>query len=112
MIPNPRVYISASKDQYLDPSQKATKDAMFGRVETARLEPWGFFKRGPLRKGWGFKEANAAMSRCQGALVLAFAQWECEGLGGRKESGLMPSEGNHFEGGPRDLVRRPRPPSR
>jgi predicted nucleotide-binding protein with TIR-like domain len=99
MIPDPRIYISASKDQYLDPSQKAIKDAMFGRVEAAGLETWGFFKRGPLRKGWGFKEANAAMSRCQGALVLAFAQWECEGLGGRRQSGLMPSEGNHFEGG-------------
>ena len=38
MIPNPRIYISVSKDQYLDPSQKAIKDAMFGRVEAAGLE--------------------------------------------------------------------------
>jgi CAP12/Pycsar effector protein, TIR domain len=39
------------------------------------------------------------MAHCQGAIVLAFAQWECVGLGGRRGSGLMPSEGNHFEGG-------------
>ncbi len=80
MIPRRRIYISASKDQYLNSSQKAIKDAIFRRVEANYLEPWGFFKRGPLKKGWGFKEANAAMSRCQGAIVLAFAQWECVGL--------------------------------
>jgi hypothetical protein len=99
MIPNPRIYISASKDQHLNPDQRVVKDGIFQAIQANDLEPWGFFKQGPLRRGWGFKEANEAMSRCQGAIVLAFAQWQCTGLAPRREDGFMASEGNHFEGG-------------
>ena len=94
------IYVSASLDSNLNDNQKAVKDAIFQKLKDNDLEPWGFKKHGPLRKGWGFKEANEAMQKCQGAIVLAFAQWSCRGLGPRKrQNGFTPSEGNHFEGG-------------
>ncbi len=100
MIPNLRIYVSASLDHNLNDNQKAVKDAIFQKLRLNDLDPWGFKKQGPLRKGWSFKEANKAMLKCQGAIVLAFAQWNCYGLGPRKgQDGFKPSEGNHFEGG-------------
>jgi hypothetical protein len=72
---------------------------MYDRLKDKNFQPWGYFQEGPLRRGWGFSEANDAMAQCQGALVLAFARWECKALGPADEDGLKASEGNHFEGG-------------
>ena len=96
----PRIFISASRDEHLSQRQRAVKLAIFEELEANGFEPWGYFKQGPLRKGWGFAEANAAMAESHGALVLGFAQWESKGIGPRdNEIGLKISEGNHLEGG-------------
>ncbi|MDK2742564.1 MAG: nucleotide-binding protein [Nitrospira sp. BO4] len=97
----PRVFISASDDHHLDENQLEVKHSILHELEVARgFEPWRSFEKGPLRKGWGFEKANEAMGKADGTLVLAFAQWECKGLGPRShENGLKISEGNHLEGG-------------
>jgi len=95
----PRIYVSASRDRYLSDAQRSVKRSIYGHLKHRNFQPWGYFQEGPLRKGWGFSEANNAMAQCQGAIVLAFARWECKALGPEDEDGLKASEGNHFEGG-------------
>jgi hypothetical protein len=96
------VFVSASDDHHLDENQLQVKHAILRELEAhpRQFELWRFFEKGPLRKGWGFEKANEAMGKVDGAIVLAFAQWRCSGLGPRSsESGLKVSEGNHLEGG-------------
>jgi CAP12/Pycsar effector protein, TIR domain len=95
----PRIYVSASRDEYLSDAQCSIKRSIYERIKDKNFEPWGYFEEGPLRRGWGFSEANTAMEKCQGAIILAFARWECKGLSPTNEDGLKASEGNHFEGG-------------
>lgn len=95
----PLIYVSASRDDYLSDAQRSVKRSVYQRIREMNFQPWGYFQEGPLRRGWGFSEANTAMMQCQGAIVLAFARWEGKALGPRDEDGLKASEGNHFEGG-------------
>ena len=80
-------------------AQCSVKRSIYERIKGKSFQPWGYFQEGPLRRGWGFGEANTAMKQCEGAIVLGFARWDCTGLSSANESGLKASEGNHFEGG-------------
>ena len=95
------MFVSASDDQHLAFHQLDVKRAILHELESRRrFDVWRYYETGPLRKGWAFENADEAMSQVDGAIVLAFAQWECKGLGPRSpESGLKASEGNHLEGG-------------
>jgi len=80
MSHSPRVFVSASGDHHLDENQLEVKQAILRELEDRRFELWRYFEKGPLRKGWGFEKANEAMAEVHGTIVLAFAQWECNGL--------------------------------
>ena len=101
MIHRVRIFVSASGDQHLDSNQTSVKRVILAKMKDRNFELLRYFEKGPLRKGWGFDKANEAMAQSDGAIVLAFAQWECKGLGPRiaERGGLKVSEGNHLEGG-------------
>ena len=97
MIPKPRIYLSTPVDQHLEPKQVAIKKAIIEGIEAEGFEPQEFFNRGiPLAMAWGFEAANDVMTRCQGAVVLAFSRWHWKDESGQIT--LMPTEYNHFEG--------------
>ena len=99
MLPRPRIYISASSDDNLTEEQRSVKRAIHEEMRRRNLEPSGFLEEGRLRYGWRSDEANKAMAESDGAIVLAFARWKCQGLSPGNEPGLKVSEGNHFEAG-------------
>lgn len=97
----PNIFVSASHDRNLNIKQKEVKNALYEKLINHSLIPWGYGKAGQIKNNWNFEVANYAMMRCQGAVIVAFAQWSCKGLGPRagKDDGFMPSEGNNLEGG-------------
>jgi hypothetical protein len=100
MSHSPRVFVSVSADHHLDRYQRDVKYAILSELKDRNFELSREFEKGPMRKGFGFAMANNAMADVHGAIVLAFAQWECKGLGPRSsDTGLKVSEGNHLEGG-------------
>ena len=97
MIHNPRIYISSPMDKSLDSNQVAIKHAILQILENAGLEPQEFLVSGdPFSMSWGFEAADQVMSRCQGALILAFVRWRLPVS--PDEMILVPSEYNHYEG--------------
>jgi hypothetical protein len=98
MIPK-RIYLSVSQDAVLNTNQQQVKHAIIEAIRAAGMEPQVFLEHGQLDDAWSFQRASKIMSFCAGAIVLAFAQWESQGIEPRNERGLMAVEGNHFEGG-------------
>ena len=91
-----RVYVSVPRDHNLDEQQRVLKHAILDKLRKAGLEPQEFQVSGlPLRAPYTFGAIRDIMTRCHGALILAFARW-------RDPSGAeriaMPTAWNHFEG--------------
>src|SRR5689334_12710540 len=91
-----RVYVSVPRDHNLDESQRILKHSILAKLRANRLEPQEFQVSGlPLRSAYTFDAVRDIMSRCHGALILAFARWrDPSGSGGI----AMPTVWNHFEG--------------
>ena len=95
-IPKRRIYVSAPLDQHLDADQLALKRAILKLLEDRGFEPQEFLARGiAKRKSWSFENAAELMSKCEGALILAFTRWQFKT---HDQIILMPSEYSHFEG--------------
>jgi len=95
MSPKPKVYVSVSAEG-LKPRQESVKYAILELLRKKKFEPLAYGEGAP-HDDWSFDRARDAMSRCQGAVVLAFARRDLNP--GRKKRELVASEGNHFEGG-------------
>jgi hypothetical protein len=95
-----RVYISAPADSNLSPELLDIKTSIIRAIENEGFEPQEFFRRGiPQAMPWSFSSAEAVMSRCQGAAILAFARWSATStVAGSGRSTFLPSEYNHLEG--------------
>jgi Predicted nucleotide-binding protein containing TIR-like domain len=91
-----RVYVSVPRDNNLDERQRVLKHAILDKLRSKGLEPQEFQVSGlPLRSPYTFDAVRDIMSRCHGALILAFARWR-DPSGG--EGVAMPTVWNHFEG--------------
>lgn len=77
MATSANIYMSASADHHLDPKQLRLKRAVIHELESQEFHVWRYFEEGSLRKGWGFEKSAETMDRADGAIALAFAQWEC-----------------------------------
>jgi CAP12/Pycsar effector protein, TIR domain len=82
-----RIYISPASDENLNPDQRAIKRAILHAIEEEGFEPLMLESR-----NWSFDRANQDMSRCQGAVILAFARWPID------PHYSLTSEYNHFDG--------------
>jgi hypothetical protein len=115
MTQAPRIYISAPTDSNLSPEQLELKRSIIEAIRKEGFEPQEFFKSGiPQAIVWSFEQAEQVMSRCQGAVILAFARWlayerrtlspwRTEPVPPSNEEATvptfyLPSEYNHFEG--------------
>jgi hypothetical protein len=91
-----RVYVSVPRDHHLDERQRTLKAAILDVLRNGRLEPQEFHVSGlPLRSPYTFEAVREVMSRCHGALILAFARWH-DPSGDKSLS--IPTVWNHFEG--------------
>jgi predicted nucleotide-binding protein len=91
-----RVFVSVPRDQHLDERQRTLKHAILDELARNRLEPQEFQTSGlPLRAPYTFEAVRSIMSRCHGALILAFARWRDPSGNGNL---AMPTVWNHFEG--------------
>jgi hypothetical protein len=91
-----RVYVSVPRDNNLDERQRKLKHAILDKLTRDGLEPQEFQVSGlPLRVPYTFEAVRDIMSRCHGALVLAFARWQ-DPTGARRVA--IPTVWNHFEG--------------
>ncbi len=91
-----RVYVSVPRDFHLDERQKALKYAILDRLRGDGLDPQEFQVSGlPLRTAYTFDAVRTIMTRCHGAIILAFARWR-DPTGGQGVA--MPTVWNHFEG--------------
>lgn len=93
-----RIYISAPADSNLSTEQLDIKGSIIRAIENEGFEPQEFFQSGiPQAMPWSFAAAEAIMSRCQGAAILAFARWLATStVATPAESIFLPSEYNHF----------------
>jgi hypothetical protein len=82
-----RIYISPASDDNLNQDQRAIKRAILHAIEEEGFEPLKLESH-----SWGFDRANQDMSRCQGAVILAFARWPIDPLKS------LTSDYNHFDG--------------
>lgn len=91
-----RVYVSVPRDHNLDASQKSLKHAVLAELRRNGIEPQEFQVSGlPLRLPYTTEAVRDIMSRCHGALILAFARWQDPSGGGQY---AIPTAWNHFEG--------------
>lgn len=92
-----RVFVSVPRDYNLGNSQRALKQALLNKLRENGIEPQEFQVSGlPLRSPYTFQGVKEIMSRCHGALILAFARWRDQG---EIRNGLaIPTVWNHFEG--------------
>ncbi|HZF51970.1 MAG TPA: nucleotide-binding protein [Polyangiaceae bacterium] len=96
MAQKPRIYISSPMAKNLTPGQLAAKEELIRRVISAGFDPQEFHTRGlPSGDSWNFERARQLMSRCHGAVILAFEQWKDTR---KKPPVVMPTEYTHFEG--------------
>jgi hypothetical protein len=91
-----RVFVSVPMDHNLDERQRTLKHAILNQLRSKGIEPQEFQVSGlPLRSPYTHDAVRDIMTRCHGALILAFARW-------RDPSGnaqlAMPTVWNHFEG--------------
>jgi hypothetical protein len=95
-----RIYLSAPADSNLSPAQLDVKQSIIGTLEEAGFEPQEFLRSGiPKAMPWGFERAEMVMSRCQGAVILAFARWLAAPASQEPSWKIyLPSEYNHIEG--------------
>ena len=94
----PRVYVSVPDDVHLTDEQLSLKKAILKAIEDKSLELQIFHQAGLVADmAWNFEHAKNLMSRCHGAVVLAFAKWrDARLLNGQVDD--LPSEYNNFEG--------------
>jgi hypothetical protein len=91
-----RAYVSVPRDHNLSQQQQALKHVILDELRRRGVEPQEFQVSGlPLRSPYTFDAVRAIMSRCHGALILAFARWRDPAGGGAL---AMPTVWNHFEG--------------
>jgi len=71
-----RIYVSVPPDFHLQPEQCALKHTILDKLRGQGLEPQEFHVSGlPLRCPYSFEAVRNIMTRCHGALILAFARW-------------------------------------
>jgi hypothetical protein len=99
MHQQPRIYISCRYDprrRFLDHARQSLREGILQCVREQGFEPQEFGVSGlPQGSDWDFARARDVMLQCDGALVIAIAQWFTE------EGGIpvpVPSEYSHFEG--------------
>jgi hypothetical protein len=91
-----RVFVSVPRDHNLDERQQRLKQAILNHLRSKDIEPQEFQVSGlPLRSPYTHDAVRDIMSRCHGALILAFARWR--DLSGSAQL-AMPTAWNHFEG--------------
>jgi hypothetical protein len=91
-----RVFISVPTDENLDSRQRTLKHAILDGIRTEGFEPQEFLVSGlALHMPYSFANAYDVISRCQGALVLAFARWRTRTP---VSSLAVPTVWNHYEG--------------
>lgn len=91
-----RVFVSVPRDHHLDEVQLALKQAIYDKLWSKGLEPQEFHVTGlPLRAPYTFDAARDVMSRCHGAIILAFARWSDPS---GEQDVAMPTVWNHLEG--------------
>jgi hypothetical protein len=91
-----RVYVSVPRDQHLDERQRVLKHAILDELRRKGMEPQEFQVSGlSLRAPYTIESVRSIMTRCHGALILAFARWQDPSRG---EGVAMPTVWNHFEG--------------
>jgi hypothetical protein len=91
-----RVYVSVPRDNNLDERQQILKHSILDKLRSKGLEPQEFQVSGlPLRSAYTFDAVKDIMTRCHGALILAFARWHDPS---GSERVAMPTVWNHFEG--------------
>lgn len=91
-----RVFVSVPRDHNLDERQRVLKHAILDKLRGVGLEPQEFQVSGlPLRAPYTFEAVRDIMTRCHGALILAFARWR-DPTGGERVT--IPTVWNHFEG--------------
>src|SRR5947207_486431 len=88
-----RIYISPAANKNLDQNQLAIKGAILRAIEEEDFEPQEF-----APYAWSFNRANQEISRCQEAVILAFARWPIIPSNHQDELFSMTSEHNHFDG--------------
>jgi predicted nucleotide-binding protein len=91
-----RVYVSVPRNHNLGEGQRILKRSILDKLRSKGLEPQEFHVSGlPLASPYTFDAVRDIMTRCHGALILAFARWR-DPSGGEKIA--IPTVWNHFEG--------------
>lgn len=99
MNPKPRIYISSPVQRNLNSRQRELRQDILDRVQSFGFDAQEFGVSGlPQREGWNFTKSAEIMSRCHGAIILAFAQWDAQRQTPSATSAIMSTEYNHFEG--------------
>lgn len=93
---NKRIFVSVPLDHNLDDRQRMLKGAILANLRQKGLEPQEFQVSGlPLGSPYTFEGVREIMSRCHGALILAFGRWRDSERGADL---MLPTVWNHFEG--------------
>lgn len=97
MLAKPRIYLSCPAEENLLPDQIVIKHETTKLVEQAGFEVAEFRRSGIAADlAWGFREARAVMSRCEGAVILGLVRHRFTSADGTNID--MPSEYAHYEG--------------
>lgn len=71
-----RVFISFQNPDILDERRRSLQEEVVRKVEELHLQPEMFFQAGTAASlAWSLQNASDVMSRCVGAIVLAFPRW-------------------------------------
>lgn len=91
-----RVFVSVPRDHNLNEGQLALKTAILERIQRSNLAPQEFQVSGlAKREAYTLDAIGKIMTRCHGALILAFARWHDPAGDGALS---IPTVWNHFEG--------------
>ncbi len=96
MNPPFRIFLSVRQEHKLTPDQARIHQNILNRLESAGFEPQRFFVSGlPAASAWHNDEVKAVLSRCQGAIILAYEKWHFQQ---GDQSQRFASGFRHFEG--------------
>jgi hypothetical protein len=94
-----RVFVSSSRDEWLDERRRQLKHGIIERIRQAGYEPQFFDVPGDgdlvSGKVWNLENVEEVMRRCVGVVVVGLARWA---FVHEQRNVLLPSEYCHYEG--------------
>ncbi|HLF73132.1 MAG TPA: TIR domain-containing protein [Anaerolineales bacterium] len=96
MLTPTRIYISAPRDDWLQPQELDVKRGIIDRIKSAGFEPHELLISGDLSHiPWSYENIQHILGRCQGAVVLGLIRWDVSDAKGKYK---FNTAYNHYEG--------------